>query len=76
MYIYIEMCLALFLLGVCGILLTSKHFIKILIALELILLSINLLIILFSTMMGSLEGQIIFLIILTIEQPKLPLVCL
>lgn len=52
------------------ILLTSKHFIKILIALELILLSVNLLIILFSAMMGELEGQLIFIIILTIEQLK------
>jgi len=66
MVIYIEICLAVFMLGVCGILLTSKHFIKILIALELILLSVNMLIILFSTLFGSLEGQIIFVLILTV----------
>lgn len=66
MFWYFEIFIYLFLLGVCGIMVTSKHVIMSLIAIELMLLSINLIIILSSLCFDDIMSHILFIIILTI----------
>jgi NADH-quinone oxidoreductase subunit K len=56
----------MFLTGGIGIFLFRKHLINILIALELILLSINLNFIIFSCYLDDILGQIYCLIVLTV----------
>tara|TARA_B110001450_G_scaffold205997_1_gene196035 strand:- start:384 stop:791 length:408 start_codon:yes stop_codon:yes gene_type:complete len=56
----------LFLLGVLGIILNRKNIILILIAIELILLAVNLNFIVFSVFLDDLLGQVFSLLILTI----------
>ena len=56
----------LFLLGVLGIILNRKNIILILIAIELILLAVNLNFIVFSVILDDLLGQVFSLLILTI----------
>jgi len=56
----------LFLLGVLGIILNRKNIILIFIAIELILLAVNLNFIVFSVFLDDLLGQVFSLLILTI----------
>lgn len=61
-----EIFVYLFLLGVCGIMVTSKHLIMSLIAIELMLLSINLIVILSSICFDDITSHLFFIIVLTI----------
>lgn len=63
---YFEVFLYLFLLGICGVMVTSKHVIMSLIAIELMLLSANLIIILGSLCFDDILSHILFIVILTI----------
>ena len=63
---YIVVSSILFVLGVLGIFLNRKNIIIILMAIELILLSVNVNLIAFSTELGDLTGQIFALLILTV----------
>jgi len=66
MLFFILLSLTIFFLGGLGMFLFRKHLINILISLELILLSINLNFIIFSSHLDDILGQIYCLIILTI----------
>jgi len=66
MLFFIILSLIIFLTGGIGIFLFRKHLINILIALELILLSINLNFIIFSCYLDDILGQVYCLIVLTI----------
>lgn len=66
MLFFIILSLIMFLTGGIGIFLFRKHLINILIALELILLSINLNFIIFSCYLDDILGQIYCLIVLTV----------
>ncbi len=56
----------MFFIGLLGFFLTKKHVILILIAIELLLLSANMLVCVFSVLLDDLFGQMFALIILTI----------
>ena len=56
----------LFTLGICGIFLNRKNVITILMSIELILLSVNINFVAFSTKLGDLTGQIFAMFILTV----------
>ena len=56
----------LFTLGVLGIILNRKNIIVILMSIELILLSVNINLVAFSTFSGDLTGQVFSLLILTV----------
>lgn len=66
MLFFIILSIIIFIIGCIGIFLFRKHLINILIALELILLSINLNFIIFSCYLDDILGQIYCLVILTI----------
>lgn len=66
MLIFIIFSLIIFLLGIVGIFIFRKHFINILISLELILLAINLNFVIFSFYLDDMLGQIYCLIVLTV----------
>lgn len=66
MFWYFQVFVYLFLLGVCGVMVTSKHVIMSLIAIEVMLLSINLIIIFVSLCFDDLFSHLLFVIILTI----------
>lgn len=66
MLFFIILSFIIFFTGGIGIFLFRKHLINILIALELILLSINLNFIIFSCYLDDILGQIYCLIVLTI----------
>ncbi len=55
-----------FTLGVAGIILNRKNIIVILMSVELILLSVNLNLVAFSSFLGDLTGQIFALFVLTV----------
>lgn len=57
---------ALFTIGVVGIFVNRKNVIVILMALELILLSVNLNLVAFSVFTGTIEGQIFAMLVLTV----------
>ena len=63
---YIVVSAALFVLGVLGIFLNRKNVIVILMAVELILLSVNLNLVAFSAFLGDLTGQIFAMLVLTV----------
>ena len=63
---YIVVSAALFVLGVLGIFLNRKNVIVILMAIELILLSVNINFVAFSAYMGDLVGQIFAMLVLTV----------
>jgi len=63
-YFFISLCL--FLIGICGLFVTKKNIILLLIAIELILLAINLNFIIFSVYLDDLIGQVFALFILTV----------
>jgi NADH-quinone oxidoreductase subunit K len=63
---YLTVAAMLFTLGVFGIFLNRKNVIVILMSVELILLSVNLNLVAFSSFNGDLVGQIFALLILTV----------
>ena len=63
---YIVVSAILFVLGVLGIFLNRKNIIVILMAIELILLSVNLELVAFSAFLGDLVGQVFAMFVLTV----------
>ena len=63
---YIVVSALLFVLGVLGIFLNRKNIIVILMAIELILLSVNLQLVAFSAFLGDLVGQVFAMFVLTV----------
>lgn len=63
---YLIVSAILFVLGVLGILLNRKNVIIILMAIELILLSVNLNLVAFSAYLGDLVGQVFAMFVLTV----------
>ena len=63
---YIVVSAILFVLGVLGIFLNRKNIIVILMAIELILLSVNLQLVAFSAFLGDLVGQVFATFVLTV----------
>lgn len=63
---YLTVAAILFVLGVLGIFLNRKNVIVILMAVELILLSVNLNLVAFSAFMQDLVGQIFAMLVLTV----------
>ena len=63
---YLTVAAVLFTLGVFGIFLNRKNVIVILMAIELILLAVNLNLVAFSTHMNDITGQVFALLVLTV----------
>ena len=63
---YLTVGAILFVLGILGIFLNRKNVIVILMAIELILLAVNLNLVAFSAYLGDLTGQIFALLVLTV----------
>ncbi|ODS95206.1 MAG: NADH-quinone oxidoreductase subunit K, partial [Erythrobacter sp. SCN 62-14] len=63
---YLTVGAILFVLGVLGIFLNRKNVIVILMAIELILLSVNINLVAFSAFMQDLVGQIFAMLVLTV----------
>jgi NADH-quinone oxidoreductase subunit K len=63
---YLTLAAILFTIGICGIILNRKNIIVILMSVELILLSVNINLVAFSTRFGDLTGQVFALFILTV----------
>ncbi|MFC3099549.1 NADH-quinone oxidoreductase subunit NuoK [Altererythrobacter lauratis] len=63
---YIVVSSLLFVLGVMGIFLNRKNVIVILMAIELILLAVNINLVAFSAFLGDLTGQIFAMFVLTV----------
>ncbi len=63
---YLTVAAIMFTLGVAGIFLNRKNVIVILMSIELILLSVNINLVSFSSYLGDLTGQIFGLFILTV----------
>ena len=63
---YLTVGAVLFTLGVFGIFLNRKNVIVILMAIELILLAVNLNLVAFSTHMNDITGQVFALLVLTV----------
>ncbi|WP_340693728.1 NADH-quinone oxidoreductase subunit NuoK [Hyphomonas sp.] len=63
---YLAVTAALFTIGVVGIFVNRKNIIVILMAIELILLSVNLNLIAFSVFNGDIAGQIFAMLVLTV----------
>ncbi|UVO53173.1 NADH-quinone oxidoreductase subunit NuoK [Sphingomonas sp. SUN039] len=63
---YITVSAILFVLGVLGIFINRKNIIVILMAIELILLSVNINLVAFSAFLGDLVGQVFAMFVLTV----------
>ncbi len=63
---YLTVAAIVFTIGVAGIILNRKNIIVILMSVELILLSVNINLVAFSTALGDLAGQVFSLFILTV----------
>jgi NADH-quinone oxidoreductase subunit K len=63
---YLVVAAIVFTLGVAGIFLNRKNVIIILMSVELILLSVNINLVTFSTYLGDLTGQVFALFVLTV----------
>jgi len=63
---YVVVSSILFVLGVLGIFLNRKNIIVILMAIELILLSVNINLVAFSAFLGDLTGQVFAMFVLTV----------
>ena len=63
---YLAVSAALFTIGVVGIFVNRKNIIVILMAIELILLSVNINLVAFSVFSGNIEGQIFAMLVLTV----------
>ena len=63
---YLTVAAILFTIGVFGIFLNRKNVIVILMSVELILLSVNINLVAFSSFLGDLVGQVLALLVLTV----------
>ena len=63
---FLALSAALFTIGVVGIFVNRKNIIVILMAIELILLSVNLNLVAFSAFTGTITGQIFAMLVLTV----------
>ena len=63
---FLALSAALFTIGVVGIFVNRKNIIVILMAIELILLSVNINLIAFSAFTGTIEGQVFAMLVLTV----------
>ena len=63
---YLVLAAILFTIGVAGIILNHKNIIIILMSVELILLSVNINFVAFSSYLGDLSGQVFSLFVLTV----------
>jgi len=63
---YLAVSAALFVLGILGIFLNRKNVIIILMAIELILLAVNINLVAFSAYLGQIHGQIFAMFVLTV----------
>ena len=63
---YLVVSAILFVLGVLGIFINRKNIIVILMAIELILLAVNLTLVAFSAYLGDLVGQVFSMFVLTV----------
>jgi NADH-quinone oxidoreductase subunit K len=63
---YLTVAAILFVLGVLGIFLNRKNVIIILMSIELILLSVNINLVAFSSFLGDLVGQVFAMFVLTV----------
>ena len=63
---YVTVSSILFVLGVLGIFLNRKNVIIILMAIELILLAVNINLVAFSSFLGDLTGQVFAMFVLTV----------
>jgi NADH-quinone oxidoreductase subunit K len=63
---YLAVSAALFTIGVFGIFVNRKNIIVILMAIELILLSVNINLVAFSAFNGDLQGQVFAMMVLTV----------
>ena len=63
---YLTVAAILFTIGIAGIILNRKNIIIILMSVELILLSVNINFVAFSTFLGDLTGQVFSLFVLTV----------
>ena len=63
---YLTVAAILFVLGVLGILLNRRNVILMLMAIELILLSVNINLVAFSAFLGDLTGQVMAMFVLTV----------
>ena len=63
---YLTVSTLIFTIGVCGIFLGRKNIINIMMAIELILLSVNINFVAFSIHLGDIKGQIFTFFILTV----------
>ena len=63
---YLAVAAALFTIGVFGIFVNRKNIIIILMSIELVLLSVNVNLVAFSSFLGNIEGQIFAMFVLTV----------
>jgi NADH-quinone oxidoreductase subunit K len=63
---YLTVAAILFVLGVLGIFLNRRNVILMLMAIELILLAVNLNLVAFSAYLGDLQGQVMAIFVLTV----------
>ena len=63
---YLTVAAVLFTLGVVGIFLNRKNVIIILMAIELMLLAVNINLVAFSTFLGDMVGQVFAMLVLTV----------
>ncbi|WP_460274569.1 NADH-quinone oxidoreductase subunit NuoK [Celeribacter sp. ULVN23_4] len=63
---YLTVAATLFVIGIFGLFLNRKNVIIILMSIELILLSVNINLVAFSSFMGDLTGQIFTMLVLTV----------
>lgn len=63
---YLGVAAALFVIGIFGLFLNRKNVIVILMSIELILLSVNINLVAFSSFLGDLVGQVFTLFVLTV----------
>ena len=67
---YLTVAAVLFVIGIFGLFLNRKNVIILLMSLELILLSVNINMVAFSSYLGDLAGQVFTLFILTVAAPS------
>ena len=63
---YLTVSIALFMIGICGILTNRRNMISILMSIELMLLAVNMNFIAFSALLNNIGGQIFTIFILTV----------
>jgi NADH-quinone oxidoreductase subunit K len=63
---YLFVAAALFTIGILGIFINRKNIIIILMSIELILLSVNINLVAFSSFLGDMTGQVFALLVLTV----------